>query len=45
MAALKIDNGAWIVVCDGAKALVLQNAGNRHTPRLVTPRGVPAGGS
>jgi protein required for attachment to host cells len=36
MAELKVDNGAWIVVCDGAKALVLQNAGNRQTPRLVT---------
>jgi protein required for attachment to host cells len=36
MAELKIDQGAWILVCDGAKALVLQNAGNRAKPRLVT---------
>jgi protein required for attachment to host cells len=36
MAELKIDNGAWVVVCDGAKALVLENAGNRMTPRLTT---------
>ena len=36
MAELKIDNGAWVVVCDGAKALVLVNEGNRKTPRLIT---------
>ena len=36
MAELKIDNGAWVVVCDGAKALVLANEGNRKTPRLIT---------
>jgi protein required for attachment to host cells len=36
MAELKIDNGAWVVVCDGAKALVLENAGNRITPSLTT---------
>ena len=36
MAELKIDHGAWIVVCDGAKALVLENAGNRKTPNLRT---------
>ncbi len=33
---MKIDSGAWVVVCDGAKALVLQNAGNRKTPSLKT---------
>jgi protein required for attachment to host cells len=33
---LKIDSGAWVVVCDGAKALVLENAGNRKTPKLKT---------
>ncbi len=33
---MKIDSGAWVVVCDGAKALVLQNAGNRTTPSLKT---------
>jgi protein required for attachment to host cells len=36
MAELKIDNGAWVVVCDGVKALVLANEGNRKTPRLIT---------
>ena len=35
MADLKIDSGGWVVVCDGAKALVLQNAGNRAVPRLT----------
>ena len=33
---LKIDHGVWVVVCDGAKALVLENAGNRKTPNLKT---------
>jgi protein required for attachment to host cells len=32
----KIDHGAWVVVCDGAKALVLENAGNRKSPNLKT---------
>jgi protein required for attachment to host cells len=36
VAELKIDNGAWVVVCDGAKALVLENIGNRKTPNLIT---------
>jgi protein required for attachment to host cells len=36
MAELKIDKGAWVVVCDGAKALVFENVGNRMTPSLVT---------
>jgi protein required for attachment to host cells len=36
MAELKIDSGGWVVVCDGAKALVLENAGNRKTPSLKT---------
>jgi protein required for attachment to host cells len=33
---MKIDSGGWVVVCDGAKALVLQNAGSRATPNLKT---------
>jgi protein required for attachment to host cells len=33
---LKIDHGMWVVVCDGAKALVLENAGNRASPNLKT---------
>jgi protein required for attachment to host cells len=36
MADLKIDSGGWVVVCDGAKALVLQNWGNRAKPNLKT---------
>ena len=36
MDALKIDHGMWVVVCDGAKALVLENAGNCKTPSLKT---------
>ena len=35
MAELKIDSGGWVVVCDGAKALVLQNAGSRMKPNLT----------
>jgi protein required for attachment to host cells len=33
---MKIDHGTWVVVCDGAKALVLENAGTRKTPNLKT---------
>jgi protein required for attachment to host cells len=36
MRELKIDKGGWIVVCDGAKALVLENAGGRMQPSLRT---------
>lgn len=36
MPEVMIDSGAWVVVCDGAKALVLQNTGNRLAPSLVT---------
>ena len=36
MAELKIDNGAWVVVCDGARALVLENTGTRMAPSLTT---------
>jgi protein required for attachment to host cells len=36
MSGVKIDHGGWVVVCDGAKALVLENAGNRMTPNLST---------
>jgi len=36
MAELKIDNGDWVVVCDGAKALVLENAGTRINLNLTT---------
>ena len=36
MAELKIDSGGGVVVCDGAKALGLQNAGSRMKPNLTT---------
>jgi hypothetical protein len=28
MSGLSIREGEWVVVCDGAKALILQNAGD-----------------
>ena len=36
MAILKIRQGDWVVVCDGAKALILQNAGDGMHPNLKT---------
>ncbi len=36
MAKLKLDNGAWVVVCDGAKALIFENAGDKEYPDLRT---------
>jgi protein required for attachment to host cells len=33
---LKIDSGEWVVVCDGARALVLENVGDRKFPDLRT---------
>jgi protein required for attachment to host cells len=33
---LKIGAGAWVVVCDGAKALILENNGDRNYPDLRT---------
>lgn len=33
---LKIGEGEWVVVCDGAKALFLQNAGDAKFPNLQT---------
>jgi protein required for attachment to host cells len=33
---LKIDGGEWVVVCDGARALVLENVGDRKFPDLRT---------
>lgn len=34
MSALLIRHGEWVVVCDGAKALVLENAGDINVPHL-----------
>jgi protein required for attachment to host cells len=36
MSGLSIRNGEWVVVCDGAKALVLQNVGDAKFPNLKT---------
>ncbi len=33
---VKIDTGEWVVVCDGAKALVLENAGDAQHLNLKT---------
>lgn len=36
MTGLSIREGEWVVVCDGAKALVLQNTGDAKFPTLKT---------
>jgi len=36
MSDLMIDKGEWVVVCDGAKALVLHNVGDAKFPNLKT---------
>jgi len=36
MSDLVIHSGEWVVVCDGAKALVLQNVGDAKFPNLKT---------
>jgi protein required for attachment to host cells len=36
MSKLKIHPGEWVVVCDGAKALVLENVGDEVFPNLKT---------
>ena len=36
MSDLMIRNGEWVVVCDGAKALILENAGDIKFPNLKT---------
>src|SRR4026208_1064983 len=33
---LLIHHGEWVVVCDGAKALILENAGDAKLPNLKT---------
>jgi protein required for attachment to host cells len=34
--SVKIEQGEWVVVCDGSKALFLQNAGDSKFPNLQT---------
>jgi protein required for attachment to host cells len=36
MSALSIQQGEWVLVCDGAKALVLENVGDAKFPNLKT---------
>ena len=36
MTKLSIQEGEWVVVCDGAKALVLENTGDAKFPNLKT---------
>ena len=36
MTKMKIGTGDWIVVCDGRKALILENLGDRVFPNLHT---------
>ena len=36
MSKLKIEQGEWVVVCDGKKALVLENIGDQKFPNLKT---------
>jgi protein required for attachment to host cells len=36
MTKMKIGTGDWIVVCDGRKALILENLGSRMCPNLHT---------
>ena len=36
MSGLLIHQGEWVVVCDGAKALVLENTGDAKFPNLKT---------
>jgi protein required for attachment to host cells len=36
MSELFIHEGEWVVVCDGAKALILENAGDAKFPNLKT---------
>lgn len=36
MQKIKIDQGDWVVVCDGKKALILENVGDRKFPNLQT---------
>lgn len=36
MSKLKLHQGEWVVICDGAKALVLENVGDEKFPNLRT---------
>ena len=34
MSEVNVGHGDWVVVCDGAKALIFENVGNKFAPRL-----------
>lgn len=34
MARLKVESGDWVIVCDGRKALILENIGDQISPNL-----------
>ncbi len=36
MPGLSIQEGEWVIVCDGAKALILENSGDAKFPNLKT---------
>jgi protein required for attachment to host cells len=36
MSEIKVEHGDWVVVCDGAKALIMENVGNWLKPSLKT---------
>ena len=36
MSAVKLAEGEWVIVCDGAKALILENTGDKKFPNLKT---------
>ncbi len=38
MPKIKIQQGEWVVVCDGAKALILTNVGDEKFPSLKTKK-------
>ncbi len=38
MSGLKITQGEWVVVCDGAKALLLENVGDEKFANLKTQK-------
>jgi protein required for attachment to host cells len=43
MSQFSIRNGSWVVVCDGAKALIFENAGDPDRLNLVTRETMVAG--
>jgi protein required for attachment to host cells len=38
MTAVRIHPGEWVVVCDGTKALVLENVGDEKFPNLTSKK-------